>query len=82
MQLYTFEKKVVPEDISEKEEFCVSLSRYGVSLKQYVQQLQTPTKKRSGEGIAPDPRRSPRLMAASQQEQVDVGGVSRNLFGN
>ena len=82
MQLYKFEKKVVPEDISEKEEFCVSLSRYGVSLKQYVQYLQTPTKKRGGEDIAPDPRRSPRLLAAAQQERAHDSGVSRNLFGN
>ena len=82
LQLYKFEKKAVPQDLEKKEEFCVALSKYGVSLKQYESQLVTPKKKR-GEDIAPAIRHSPRLHGNVDHEQLHNGtGVSRNLFGN
>ena len=68
LQLYKFEKKAVPQDLGKKEEFCVSLSKYGVSLKQYEAQLVTPKKKRGGEDIAPATRQSPRLHGNADHE--------------
>jgi hypothetical protein len=80
-QLYKFEKKMVPQDIEEKEELSIALSKYGVSLKQYEAQVKTPKKKRpAAEDIAPELRRSPRLAGASNQEHNIGEGVRRNLF--
>ena len=73
----------MPQDLGKKEEFCVSLSKYGVLLKQYEAQLATPPRKRRGDDIAPPLRQSPRFHSNADREQLGNGAdVSRNLFGN
>ena len=73
----------MPQDLEKKEEFCVSLSKYGVSLRQYEAQLATPPRKRRGDDIAPPLRQSPRFHGNADREQLgNRADVNRNLFGN
>lgn len=62
-----------------KKEICVALSRYGVSLKQYTNQLAATPIKRKGGNIAPDVRLSPRLSPATPHPTNTTGPV-RSLF--
>ena len=82
IQLYTFEKKAVPNDEEEKEMFIESLAKYGVSLKKYIAQLSTPKKRSSEQDIAPEPRRSPRLSEGGTSVHVSGNQAKRNLFQN
>lgn len=69
--------------LEKKEEFCVSLSKYGVLLKQYEARLATPPRKRRGDDIAPPLRQSPELHGNADHEQLgNRADMSKNLFGN
>lgn len=52
LKLYTFEKKTVPDNEDDKEIFLEALSKYGVSLKQYLTQFET-SRKRPNEDSPP-----------------------------
>lgn len=85
MQLYKYEKPKVPQQEDEVEEFCVNLSKFGISLKEYKESLKTP-KKRKNPGTleaTEEVRRSPRLGASPMitvSQSKDGTTARRNLF--
>ena len=79
LKLYTFEKKTVPDDEDDKEIFLEALAKYGVSLKQYLTQLET-SRKRPNEDSPPEVRRSPRLSDVSHVPSHEQSLAKRSLF--
>ena len=80
IQLYTFQKKMVPDDEEEREIFIETLAKYGVSLKKYIAQLLTPKTRMAENDVAPEPRRSPRLTDSARNAVGDQ--VKHSLFSN
>ena len=79
LKLYNFEKKTVPDDEDDKEIFLEALAKYGVSLKQYLTQLET-SRKRPNEDSPPEVRRSPRLSDVSSGRSYVLGKQQKSLF--
>ena len=71
-----FEKRITPENNEEKEERCATLSRYGISIKQYWTSLKTPVKRPVLE--IPQARKSPQLSPSKQE--TSSSSAKRNLF--
>ena len=63
-------KKEIPQDAEEKEELGATLSKYGVSLKEYQASLKTSVKRLVASNAVPSPRKSPRMSPSAAKRTL------------